>query len=191
MIRGTPGKAADALIADREAIDCVHELEVTQAVLAGAWPDACDATLVEHVERCAMCRDVAEVASMLGQPRGTLRGQVSVPAAGQVWWRAAVRARLEATERAARPMAWLHRAVAAIVGVAAVIIAGKFGDRAASMLGDTVTWIAARGVSVLPSPDEAGQLTDWAFQHGTVLVAALALCLLAAPVALYFALHDE
>ena len=39
-----------------------------------------------------------------------------IPAAGQIWWRAAIRARAEAAHAAARPMVWLQ----AVTGAAAV-----------------------------------------------------------------------
>ena len=82
--------------------ECAREQDVVDAVLSGAWPERVDADLTAHASDCEHL------------PGGGCRGELccredtitpgvttcSVPAAGQVWWRAAVRARLEAAQAA-------------------------------------------------------------------------------------------
>src|SRR5262245_62484029 len=70
-----------------------------------------------------MCREVVAVATVLSADQERARYEARVPAAGQVWWRSAVRARLEAAHTAARPLTWLHGiAGACAVGLACALI---------------------------------------------------------------------
>ena len=73
--------------------ECPQEQLVVNAVLAGAWPHRCDDDLVAHAAACEVCREVAAVAVLLRDDLDSSRIETHVPAAGQVWWRAAVRAR--------------------------------------------------------------------------------------------------
>ena len=64
-----------------------------------------------------------------------------MPAAGQVWWRAAVRARLESTHAATRPITWMH-------GITAAIVLGVFlaaVTAAWPRLSSAAGWVAERG----------------------------------------------
>ena len=57
---------------------------------------------------------------------------VSLPSSGQIWWRSAVRARMEAARAAARPVAWAQGATAAsLFGIlcAATVLAWPFIQR--------------------------------------------------------------
>ncbi len=83
---------------------CSREADVVAAVGAGRWPDATAASLRAHVAGCAVCRDVADVAMLVGGLEADATLGATLPAAGQVWWRARVRARAEAARRAARPV---------------------------------------------------------------------------------------
>src|SRR5690349_19767616 len=74
--------------------ECGREQKVVNAVLAGAWPHRCDENLVAHAQVCEVCREVASISVLLRDDLDASRIDVHVPAAGQVWWRAAVRARL-------------------------------------------------------------------------------------------------
>ena len=94
-------------------IECPREAEVLEAVLRhhfdpwrpddAGWLNGGE-DLRRHVEQCEICADVATVASLLREDREAARHDVQVPAAGQVWWRAAVRARLDGAHAAARPL---------------------------------------------------------------------------------------
>jgi hypothetical protein len=102
---------------DRLRLPRSSEQDVVNAVLGGTWPDRCDDSLVSHAAHCVTCREVAQVSMLLHEDVDHARIDVIVPAAGQIWWRAAVRARLESTHAAARPMSWMHAITGAIVSV--------------------------------------------------------------------------
>ena len=95
------------------SFECAHEDRVVSAVVSGTWPSD-DDELVVLVQHCEICREVAEVSVVLRADHDQARREVQVPVAGQVWWRSAVRARLESTEAATRPMTWLHGVTAAV-----------------------------------------------------------------------------
>jgi hypothetical protein len=103
---------------------CPREQEVVDAMLPqGRLPEASE--LHQHVAGCESCRELHEVMAML-RPDHALSGEVSLPSAGQIWWRAAVRARMEAARSAARPVAWAQGATAAsLLGIlcAAAVLA--------------------------------------------------------------------
>ena len=103
---------------------CPREQEVVDAMLPqGRLPEASE--LQQHVAACESCRELHEVMAML-RPDHALSEEVSLPSAGQIWWRAAVRARMEAARTAARPVAWAQGATAAsLLGIlcAATVLA--------------------------------------------------------------------
>jgi len=84
---------------------CKHETELVEALTSGRWPGACGDDLRGHVAICAVCADVVLVAQALEQESAQARVEMSLPAAGLVWWKAQMRARREAAERAAQPIA--------------------------------------------------------------------------------------
>ena len=133
--------------------DCIHEGDVVAAVLGRRWDRAND-DLKQHAAQCETCRDVVAVASVLSADQEHARYEVRVPAAGQVWWRAAVRARMEAARTAARPVAWAQGATAAsLFGIlcAATVLAWPFIQR---VLGATAGRLSAgldtSGLQALP-----------------------------------------
>ena len=168
------------------AYDCPREQEVVNAVLGGRWPDRCDESLVAHAAQCVTCREVAQVSVLLQEDVDHARIDVIVPAAGQIWWRAAVRARLESTHAATRPMTWMH----AITG--AVVLGAFLAALTAvwPMVPGVLNMIRAIGMDVLPSPEVTSALAGGlAMSVGVGLVAAAILVI--APLALYFAFSDD
>ena len=109
---------------------CPREQEVVDAMLAsGQLAEA--SGLPQHVAGCASCRELQEVMTML-RPEQARFDDVSLPASGQIWWRAAVRARMEAARAAARPVGWAQGATAAsLFGIlcAATVLAWPFIQR--------------------------------------------------------------
>jgi hypothetical protein len=171
---------------------CLHEAEVVAAVLSRTWPDACDASLRVHVEACEVCREVVEVAALLKEDydearEAIARRDVPLPSAGQIWWRAAVQARAEAARAATRALVWGY-------GIAAACAVGLLAA------GLSTVW-----PSVVPAFEWVGELAGWArpplaSAAGAVvttlkaqlpIVIAIVACLVAAPVALYFALRED
>lgn len=168
-------------------VECPCEQEVLAAVLGGRWPDGCDEELRMHVNRCAICGDVATVAALLQDDHQASRRDVHVPAAGQVWWRAAVRARLEASQSAARPITWLHGLTgASTAGLAFAVmgIAWPSIREGFSWAGGHISRLDPEAVQV------AGYFAD-VVQRSLPVAVGIAACLVLAPIALYFALSDE
>jgi hypothetical protein len=101
-------------------VECTHEQDVLDALAADRWPDRCDAELRSHVDRCTICADLVESVGPLLAARDVVYADVPVPASGTVWWRAQMRARREATMKAARPIT-VVQSVAASIGLAVVV----------------------------------------------------------------------
>jgi hypothetical protein len=166
--------------------DCIHEADVVAAVLSRRWDRAND-ELKQHAADCDVCRDVVAVASVLAADQEQARYEVRVPAAGQVWWRAAVRARLEAAHAVERPLTWLHGiAGACAVGVACAVI-----GMAWPTLREIASWFTLETFRADSRvADVAAFVTD-AMQRSLPLAFVVAACIVLAPVALYFALSDD
>jgi hypothetical protein len=97
---------------------CPRETGIAELVLAPRGLDALTDEHRQHIESCDDCRELIEVMGMLREDHARIAHDVTVPAAGQVWWRAAVRARLEVAQAAARPVAWVQGATGAtLLGV--------------------------------------------------------------------------
>ena len=88
---------------------CEKEPTVTELLQSGRWPEACDAALRSHVEICAVCSEIVLLSRLLQDDNAALLADVKLPDAGLVWWKAQLRARREAAEAAARPIALAER----------------------------------------------------------------------------------
>jgi hypothetical protein len=153
------------------AVDCRQEEAVVALVLSGRWPDEADAELRAHAEACPVCADVIAIAPALRADQLQV-GDVQVPAAGQIWWRSAIRARADAARAAARPMVWLQ----ALTG------AGAVGIAVASM---SAAW---------PRIESALQFMPFSqasFQDALPLLLIAGLGLVAAPIAYYLAVPRD
>jgi hypothetical protein len=174
---------------EAQDLQCAREQDVVNAVLAGAWPHRCDERLVSHAATCGTCREVASVAVLLRDDLDASRIDVHVPAAGQVWWRAAVRARLESTHAATRPMTWMHAITAAmIIGAGLAALTALWPKLPAA-----INVIRSLSVEFFPSREVASAIAGGLAQSATIGIVGIvaAALLLLAPVALYFALSDD
>lgn len=167
-------------------VGCAQEAAVVNAVLSGHWPRGCDEALVAHAVDCEGCREVASIATLMHDDAERSRSEVHVPASGQVWWRAAVRSRLESTQAATRPITWLHGiTAAAAIGVLLAVATAAWPmvipilDRG---------WAMAAGY--FPSADVANAVANGLRMSAMLGLIAAAL-LVVAPLALYFALSDD
>ena len=167
-------------------IECAQEPQVVEAVLAGRWPDRCSDDLVTHARGCVVCRDVSQLALLMHDDHERSRYEVHVPAAGQIWWRSAIRARLESTQSAMRPMTWMHAVTAAVtIGILLAVLTAAWplllplGERA---------WDVA--VGYFPNAEVATALASGLRQMAMVGLIAVAV-LVAAPLALYFVLSGD
>ncbi len=167
------------------SLECVHEARVLDAVLAGTWPNA-DDTLVSHAAQCAVCGEVVEVAMVLRLDHNRSGRDVQVPVAGQVWWRSAVRARLESAQAATRPMTWLHAVTAAITLGIMLAVAGSAWPVAVEGAG----WVRSAVMPLLIDREVAGVLAG-VLRHSLVAAIAAAACVVIAPVLLYLALSSD
>ena len=157
--------------------ECTCEAAVVNAVVAGRWPTGADADLRTHVEGCEACAEVARVAQAMADIDAAALEQVDLPSAGQIWWRAKVRARAEAARAAERPMLFVQAvtgtcALAALAALGAAVWPwmAQFATRLQSQVPAGFTWSAS-----LPLP----------------VIVALAAVAVAAPIALYMALARE
>jgi len=165
---------------------CIHEDDVVAAVVSRRWDRAGD-ELKRHATECEICRDVFEVASVLSADQEHARCDVRVPAAGQVWWRSAVRARLEAAHAVARPLTWLH----GIAGACAVGVAGAVIGTTWPSLREMASWITFETLGADSRVADVAAFVTAAMQRSLPLAFVVAACIVLAPVALYFVLTDD
>ena len=168
-------------------VECAHEPAVVEAVLTARWPRQCDESLVAHASGCEICSDVAALTTLIHDDSERSRCDVQVPAAGQVWWRSAIRARMESTAAAMRPMSVMHVITAAIalgvllaIGTAAWPLLAPWGDRA---------W--AFTITFFPNAQVAASLASGLRQSALLGLIGAAVLLLAPLLAVYFALSRE
>ena len=167
------------------SFECAQEDRVVSAVLSGTWPTN-DDQLVDHVQHCEICREVAEVAVVLRADHDLARREVHVPVAGQVWWRSAVRARLESTAAATRPMTWLHGVTAAIaLGIMLAVI-----GMAWPAITSGADWMRAVALPLIATA-EVSRAVGGVLRQSMMIAAFAAACLVIAPVLLYFALAND
>jgi hypothetical protein len=167
-------------------VPCVREDEVVSAVVGRRWESSSD-ELRAHAAACESCREVVAVASLLSSDHDRARHDVHVPAAGQIWWRCAVRARLEAAHAAARPLTWLH----GIAGACAVGLMWTVGGTAWPRVREAVGWMLSQAVSGDSRVGDVAVMVAATVQRSLPVALLLAACLLVAPVAVYFALSDD
>jgi hypothetical protein len=144
---------------------CPREPEVVDAVTRGDWmqaPGDLD-DLRAHAASCVACGELVALMHALREDHAVVLRAADVPAAGTVWWRATIRARAEAAEKASRP-------ITVAQGVAAASIAGV----AAAFAG-----IAWRAFPSLP-PDPL-----------VMLALGLGVCIVVAPLVLVFTLARD
>jgi hypothetical protein len=166
---------------------CSHEPEIVEAIVAGRWPTAVDEEMRMHVDQCDSCRDVAVIAPALRDEYLALRQDAQLPSAAQVWWRAAVRARLEAAQDASRPITFAQAlAGAAAAGLLVAIVTASW-----PLVSRVGGWLLSAVLHVDPGATDAGGFVLSSVTRSLFLIVPLAVALVIAPVALYFALSDE
>ncbi len=173
--------------------ECPREQDVINAIVTGRWPHLCDEELTAHAAECHVCKELVDVASVFRLEREGLHDEINVPSAGQVWWRAAIRARLEASQQVARPMSWLFGiSVACAAGLSVTVVQLLWSPvqdalrSNASGLWTPTFWLGEL-VRLLPDLTNLTPLTT----TGVFLLLGVTACLLLAPLALYFVLSDE
>ena len=166
--------------------ECEREQDVLDAAGTGRWPGRVDDELRAHVESCAVCADVAEVAPLFIDDRDAAWDQATVPPASAVWWRAQLRVRREAAEIAVRPVVLVQRAALVYAGVALFALGAFLGPWVRAWMRSAAAVLA----SLVPSHEILATLAANASAY-TLPLAALTLCLVLGPVFLWFALADR
>ena len=165
---------------------CVREGELLDALQAARWPDATDASLREHVHACVACTDLLAVAAPMLDEHHALVREAQVPSSAIVWWRAQMRSKREAAERAAQPITFVQgitfACIAGLLATALGIFVPTFRSGLSWITDAAGSWASfsvAMPLDALANPIVLGA------------VAALGLCALVLPIAFYFALHED
>jgi hypothetical protein len=165
---------------------CAREGDLLDALQSARWPDATDASLREHVHACAACTDLLAVAAPLLDEHHALVREAQVPSSAIVWWRAQMRSKREAAERAAQPITFVQgimfACLAGLLATALGIFVPTFRNGLAWGRDAAGAWSGlhlAMPVDALANPLVLGA------------VAALGLCALVLPIALYFTLRED
>lgn len=171
--------------------ECAHERDVLDLVLADRWPDRCDADTLAHVAECDICADVVSVACAMreDQARQALRAidAAPVPDATLVWWRSQLRAHEEAGRQAARPIAMVQGVAIGIAGVAVL----SFGRTLWPWIREYASGFSTVANSLSVSAANVAAATGAVVSTAPWLALAIAVSLVATPVAVYFALGRE
>jgi len=94
------------------------EQEVLEALMSGRFDSAWAEPLRAHAAGCASCSDLVLVAGFLRRAGEAAVAEAKPPSAALVWWKAQLRARQEAAQRAVRPIAIAEKA-----GLAGAVLA--------------------------------------------------------------------
>jgi len=84
---------------------CEKEALVIEAVRCGTWDDA----LRTHAARCPVCADAALAADLLRELSDLDNTQVTLPNGGLIWWKAQLKAKRAAAERATQPISIVEK----------------------------------------------------------------------------------
>ncbi|TAK17127.1 MAG: hypothetical protein EPO35_03770 [Acidobacteria bacterium] len=161
--------------------ECAHEREVLDLVLSDRWPDRCDAETLAHVAECEVCADVVAVALAMRDDQALQPiASAPVPDATLVWWRAQLRAHEDAGRKAARPIAMVQGIGIGIAGIAALSLGRTFWP----WIREFGTGLSASAGSVMSATAAAAIAAPW-------LTLGVVVSVIAAPVAVYFALGRE
>jgi hypothetical protein len=173
--------------------DCPYEDDVLAAVSTGRWPERVDADLRAHVDHCVVCRDVVVTVAAfaqdteLAESADARSGHSHLPDAGAVWLRSQLKARVEATRLAERPIT-----VAQAVGFAAMVgLLGALFGAASPWLQNALQWTGTAVARLDPRglPVPTGIWTVMVEHAGiTALVVA---ALMATPLAVYWAMREN
>jgi hypothetical protein len=156
--------------------DCRYETAVLEEIEAGRWPSASAAELRAHAAACPVCADVALVAAEMRAADGAPTAPLILPSAGQVWWRAELRARNEAVQLAQRPL------IAVQVVAAVVAVLG---------LATGLRWIAPNAWSWLVETAGLARTADGIGTWGVMLILSIGFWLVLAPIAVYMVVRAD
>jgi hypothetical protein len=168
--------------------ECRYEPDILVAALSRGSSGFSD-ELQAHMHDCAACRELCEVVMMLRRDQTLAEREVTVPSAGQIWWRSAIRARMEAAQRAASPVTWAQGVTAAtllgVVCASGVLAWPAFRRVATAIAGRVLNGIDSTTVEVVPPVIAA-------MERSLPLVLGVVIAVVIAPLlVLYFALAGD
>ena len=165
---------------------CTREGELLEALEGSRWPQACDASLVEHVDGCRSCTDLLAVVALLLDDQRLLIQEAVLPSSAIVWWRAQMRSRREAAERAAQPISFVQgialACAAGLLATALGVFVPTFRKSLAWMLETARSWPGLQ--LTVPADPLASPIV-------LAVIAAIGLSALILPLALYFTFRED
>lgn len=165
---------------------CTREDEVLGALETSRWSQDSDPALRAHVAECTSCGQLVDLAEALLDDHHALISEAQVPSSAIVWWRAQMRSRREAERTVTQPMTFVQGLIWACAAGLTVAAAGFFIPtfRGAS------EWLTAAAGAI---PRVSLSLPANALANPIVIAAgaALILCAIVLPLALYFTFQEE
>ena len=158
-------------------MNCEREFDVLDAVMSGRWPDGCDEELQVHAKTCAVCVDLIDVAHAVRSGHLSEMQDASVPPSGVVWWKAQRRARHEAVASAQRAITAVQTGTIAAAIIIGLAVIGGVGA------------LVARLTNVFDF--RTINLIDFSPSGYVLILVALVSVLLVAPLAVWFAVHED
>ena len=159
-------------------MNCEREIEVVAALTEGRWPDGCEASLREHLNVCASCAEVLQIASAIRAEHAAALAEADVPPSGAVWWRAQQRAKQEALDTAANAITIVQATSVSVALVAALTIAGFTRDTWSGWMARFYDGLYFGAIEFAPAAN-------------VVLLVGAASALLLAPFVVWFAVVKE
>jgi hypothetical protein len=165
---------------------CDQEEAVLSALKSSRLNTACEPGLAAHVEVCSSCSQLADLARELLDDHRAVVSQAQVPSSAIVWWRAQMRSRREAALVVTQPMTFVQGLILACAAGLTVAAVGFFVPTFRRAFEYT-----AGATDVIPSI--SWSLAPEVLANPIVMagVAALALCAIVVPLALYFTFQEE
>jgi hypothetical protein len=155
---------------------CAQEPRVLEAATSGKW----EAALRRHLDECPACSEVALVASFMNEAEAD-PAEARLPDAELVWWKAQLKARRAAVDRASQPIAMVEKAACAGGGLALITV-----------LAFLWPYVQAWGELMFANWTEGSQVAPiLALGLFSMLVVGVVSVLFAVGVGLYFAWSDR
>lgn len=165
---------------------CVHEADLLTALKAARLNAMCEPELVAHLHVCNSCAQLADLARALLDDHQALVSQAQVPSSAVVWWRAQMRSRREAAQLVTQPMTFVQGLILACAAGLTVAAVGFF----VPTFRHAFAW-TARAFSAIPRVSWSLPPDVLANPILMAAGAALALCAIVLPLALYFTFQEE
>ena len=165
--------------------ECPREADLLDALQASRWPESSEPSLRNHVSGCASCTDLLAIVAPLLDEHRLLLQEAAVPSSAIVWWRAQMRSRQEALARAGQPITFVQGITFAC---AAGLLATALGIYV-PVFRRSLTWLLDRAGAW--SGASLPAIEPLASSIVLAVAAALGLCAIVLPIALYFTFHED